>query len=168
MNVSALKTPGVYINEINAFPPSVAQVPTVPAFIGYTQNSVDTVIKINSFLEFENIFGGAPSPTNIVVELDDFNNPTANTTLEASIFKLYNSLQLFYANGGGVCYIASIGTYTDDSGQIRNFDVADFLSGLQKLSKIDEPSIDRKSNTSELQSRENLVCRLLLEKKNKH
>ena len=32
------KTPGVYIEEIVKFPPSVAQVETaIPAFIGYTE-----------------------------------------------------------------------------------------------------------------------------------
>lgn len=141
MNVSALKTPGVYINEINAFPPSVAQVSTVPAFVGYTHKHVDAVIKINSFIEFENIFGNGPSPKKVVVELDDFNNITSNSYIEESIFKLYNSLQLFYANGGGVCYIASIGTYYDNGGQTNALSLENFIKGLEKLSKIDEPSI---------------------------
>ena len=29
-------------------------------------------------------------------------------------FNLYNSLRLFYANGGGPCYVVSVGDYTDD------------------------------------------------------
>ena len=34
------KTPGVYIEEISKFPPSVAQVETaIPAFIGYTEKA---------------------------------------------------------------------------------------------------------------------------------
>lgn len=37
---STFKTPGVYIEEISKFPPSVAQVETaIPAFIGYTQKA---------------------------------------------------------------------------------------------------------------------------------
>ena len=37
------KTPGVYVEEISKFPPSVAQVETaIPAFIGYTQISDTT------------------------------------------------------------------------------------------------------------------------------
>jgi phage tail sheath protein FI len=40
MNISSIKTPGVYINEIDAFPPSIAQVATaIPAFVGYTQKA---------------------------------------------------------------------------------------------------------------------------------
>ena len=35
------KTPGVYIEEIAKFPPSVAQVETaIPAFIGYTETAI--------------------------------------------------------------------------------------------------------------------------------
>ena len=36
------KTPGVFIEEISKFPPSVAQVETaIPAFIGYTEKAED-------------------------------------------------------------------------------------------------------------------------------
>ncbi len=36
------KTPGVYIEEIPKFPPSIAQVETaIPGFIGYTEKAVD-------------------------------------------------------------------------------------------------------------------------------
>ena len=36
--MATYKTPGVYIEEIALFPPSVAQVETaIPAFIGYTE-----------------------------------------------------------------------------------------------------------------------------------
>ena len=42
INESAIKTPGVYVNEIPSFPPSIAQVATaIPAFIGYTETDVD-------------------------------------------------------------------------------------------------------------------------------
>ena len=37
MNIPPVNTPGVYIDELNAFPNSVVPVATaVPAFIGYT------------------------------------------------------------------------------------------------------------------------------------
>src|SRR5690606_40455416 len=45
----------------------------------------------------------------------------------------------------------------------------EFTSELRRLGPGDELLIERsEEHTSELQSRENLVCRLLLEKKNKH
>ena len=40
--MAAMKTPGVYIVEKNAFPNSVVAVPTaVPAFIGHTRFAMD-------------------------------------------------------------------------------------------------------------------------------
>lgn len=66
----AMKTPGVYIVEKNAFPSSVVEVATaVPAFIGYTEkakNGTKSLLnvpwKINSLAEYEQYFGGAPKP----------------------------------------------------------------------------------------------------------
>ncbi|MES2354020.1 MAG: hypothetical protein V4568_06350 [Pseudomonadota bacterium] len=38
------KTPGVYVTEIDAFPPSIVGVETaVPIFIGYTETAIDPV-----------------------------------------------------------------------------------------------------------------------------
>jgi uncharacterized protein len=140
MNISSIKTPGVYIDEIDAFPPSVAQVATaVPAFIGYTEKaplpSIPT--RVSSLLEFQKLFGSAPLPKSITVALDANNLPTDESKAEESAFKLYNSLLLFYANGGGECYIVSIGNYSADP--IAG--TADFISGISKLEKFDEPTL---------------------------
>ncbi len=139
MNVSSIKTPGVYINEIDAFPPSVAQVATaIPAFVGYTEKTPEPILKpvrIKSMLEFEQFFGGAPEPEDVQVYLDDNNLATNLSTVTESKFKLYNSMRLFYANGGGVCYIVSVNTYADAIA------VGDFQSGLAELRKEDEPTL---------------------------
>ncbi|WP_281227501.1 phage tail sheath C-terminal domain-containing protein [Flavobacterium aquiphilum] len=143
MNISSIKTPGVYINEIDAFPPSVAQVATaVPAFVGFTENAPTPNIttRVSSFLEFQQLFGGAPQPTGITVDLDSNSQPTDNCTVSESKFKLYNSLQLFYANGGGECYIQSIGLYKENPA----FDAstkAKFITGIVDLEKYDEPTL---------------------------
>lgn len=143
MNISAIKTPGVYINEIDAFPPSVAQVATaVPAFVGFTENAPTPNIttRVSSLLEFQQLFGGAPQPIGITVDLDANSLPTDNCTVTESKFKLYNSLQLFYANGGGECYIQSIGLYADAPA----FDAttkAKFIAGITALEKYDEPTL---------------------------
>ena len=60
---SSYKTPGVYVEEVSKFPPSVAPVATaIPAFIGYTKKAekngeslVNKPTRIGSFVEFENI-----------------------------------------------------------------------------------------------------------------
>ena len=67
----ARKTPGVYVTELDAFPPSVVGIQTaVPAFIGYTQTATlsgkpipNKPIRIGSLADYEQIFGGAPDPT---------------------------------------------------------------------------------------------------------
>jgi Phage tail sheath protein FI len=55
------KTPGVYVEEISKFPPSVAEVETaIPAFIGYTEKATKIVAddlkmvptRIRSFTRF--------------------------------------------------------------------------------------------------------------------
>jgi len=137
MNISSIKTPGVYINEIDAFPPSVAQVATaVPAFVGYTAKGPTVPTRITSFMEFEELFGGAPQPASVAVELDANLMPTNNTTVTESKYKLYNSLRLFYSNGGGICYIVSIGSYSDNITSETTF-----TDGLNLLKKFDEPTL---------------------------
>jgi len=143
MNISSIKTPGVYINEIDAFPPSVAQVATaVPAFVGFTETvpTPNITTRVSSLLEFQQLFGGAPQPVGITVDLDANSQPTDNCTVTESKFKLYNSLQLFYANGGGECYIQSIGLYSENPA----FDAATkakFIAGVAALEKYDEPTL---------------------------
>ncbi len=34
-------------------------------------------------------------------------------------FNLYHAMRLFYANGGGPCYVVSVGSYTDSVGEIK-------------------------------------------------
>jgi phage tail sheath protein FI len=138
MNISTLKTPGVYINEIDAFPPSVAQVATaIPAFIGFTEKAPAPRApkRIKSLLEYQEIFGGAPKPGNIQVFLDENKNPTDASGITDSKYVLYNSLQLFYANGGGVCFVHSIGSYEEDISEEA------FISGLDSIAKEDEPTL---------------------------
>ncbi|HKZ66671.1 MAG TPA: hypothetical protein VJ111_09965, partial [Chitinophagaceae bacterium] len=75
---SALKTPGVYINEISVFPPSVAQVETaIPAFIGYTQKDDTGGIptRITSLSEYEALFGSAVPQTVKLKVTDLTTNP---------------------------------------------------------------------------------------------
>ncbi|MEZ4817253.1 MAG: hypothetical protein R2776_04695 [Flavobacteriaceae bacterium] len=70
------KTPGVYVEEISVFPPSVAQVETaIPAFIGYTKKAkkenkdvLNVPTKVSSVLDFVTYFGGAPDVDVIGIE----------------------------------------------------------------------------------------------------
>src|SRR6185369_4688574 len=74
----AYKTPGVYIEEIPKFPPSIAPVETaIPAFIGYTEKAEELApddlklkpTRITSLLEYETLFGSAQKEEHIEVKI---------------------------------------------------------------------------------------------------
>lgn len=158
----AYKTPGVYVEEIVKFPPSVAQVETaIPAFIGYTEKATDRIsgdlkglpTRITSMLEYETYFGSAKPETTIKVNIKD---ELVNGERERSIvvdqpssrepFLMYYSLQLYFANGGGPCYITSVGRYGEnlDANDIKVTSINnanDFKTGLTAVRKVDEPTL---------------------------
>ncbi len=120
--------PGVYIAEVDAFPPSMAGVQTaVPAFIGYTQRAsfdgksmLRTPVKIASLADFEAIFGGGCQATFAIQTGSAANNDVVIggsydvlQQSDRSRYYLYNSLRLFFANGGSDCYIVAVGLYND-------------------------------------------------------
>lgn len=142
------KTPGVYVEEIPTFPPSVAQVETaIPAFIGYTENAVDadgdeitefpSAKRIKSMLEYERFFGKTNAQS-MTVEVGTDSLPTKVNVGNVSNYRMYYALQLFYANGGGPCYIISVGKINKTTETIAK---ADLDNGLAALGKIDEPTI---------------------------
>ncbi len=151
------KTPGVYIREIPTFPPSVAEVETaIPAFIGYTEkaifNNKDLTLqpqRISSLLEYEQLFGLAQKEIAITVTIKD--TPDADLTARTikvsknastvSRFKLYNGLQLYFANGGGPCYIVSVGPYPSGTPSDTNVAIGDLQKGLTAIAKVDEPTL---------------------------
>jgi phage tail sheath protein FI len=146
------KTPGVYIQEIPKLPPSIASVETaIPAFIGYTQKAdlktpgdlIRKPTRITSMLEYELYFGKADPEPGLVAAFT--NAGTADVSVVASInpaaaskFMLYYSLQLFYANGGGPCYIISVNTYAGAGGAITNTDLE---NGIDDAGTIDEVTL---------------------------
>ncbi|KIQ22743.1 tail protein [Flavobacterium sp. MEB061] len=156
------KTPGVYIEEIVKFPPSVAQVETaIPAFIGYTEKATNKIngdlklqpTRITSLLEYERFFGFAKPETTISVTINDVSSNSGDTRsiivdqpTSKQPFLMYYSMQLFFANGGGPCYIISVGRYGDDLDEtdspvtvITNSDALN--DGLAELEKVDEPTL---------------------------
>jgi len=148
------KTPGVYIEEISLLPPSIAEVATaIPAFIGYTEKAVkdnedltNVPTRIKSLLEYEQYFGGADPETGIEVNITDDYDTSGNLTSRSievpqpattSNFLMYYSLQMYFINGGGPCYIISVGNY---SGTVSKTDLG-ANGGLAELEKEDEPTL---------------------------
>jgi hypothetical protein len=147
------KTPGVYIEEISLLPPSIAEVETaIPAFIGYTekakknnQSLTNVPTRITSLLEYKAYFGGADSETGIVVNINDTYDTSGNLSRVLDVpepatkskFLMYYSLQMYFANGGGPCYIISVGDY---AATISKSDLG-ANGGLAELAKEDEPTL---------------------------
>src|SRR5687768_14732355 len=108
------KTPGVFIEEIALFPPSVAAVATaIPAFIGHTALTQDAAgttlinrpIRLTSLLEFTTVFGGAYTPATYTVQLGPGPAfPILNITpVNRRRYYLYDALRHYFDNGGGPC-----------------------------------------------------------------
>jgi uncharacterized protein len=138
------KTPGVYVEEIALFPPSVAQVETaIPAFIGYTAKAEDPngkdlsglPVKIKSLVEFESLFGSAYMPESFRIVTDETKRNAIVSITPSRRFYLYESMRQFYDNGGGNCYIVSVGSYDD------SIEFAALKTGFDALRKYDEPTL---------------------------
>ena len=140
----AYRTPGVYVEEISLFPPSVAEVKTaVPAFIGYTEKATRrgrdlTLVptKLRSLLEFRDRFGGEYEIEKMEVKVNEKNNHAVTGRVVAQKrFYMFEALRLFFDNGGGECYIISVGDYQQTVG------LDALKKGLAKLKKQDEPTM---------------------------
>lgn len=158
---TSYKTPGVYIEEVPKFPPSVAQVETaIPVFIGYTETGglegtplpttvINTITvteakRITSLLEYENYFGkGVVEAVSVDIE-EFYKNGTTElkkrvikTAVPApSIHTMYYHLQMYFANGGGPCYIIRVGATTEAAVAKANL-----LAGLEMAKRYDEPTL---------------------------
>lgn len=127
------KTPGVYVEEISKFPPSVAGVATaIPAFIGFTEtcpkDKKNVPVKVTSMVDFESKFGVGPE-----LKIN-------NDKLENQNYVLYDSMRLFYDNGGGTCYVVSVGDYKDTP-SIDSYTGGPTNTVFNNLEKVDEVTL---------------------------
>lgn len=157
------KTPGVFIQEENAFPGSVIAVETaIPVFIGYTEvatwndkSLIGIPTRIRSFNEYVERFGGALHAKFSIVDADpNLKQETVTLNGKAKAIKinennvayLFNSIRLFYANGGSVCYILAVNTYGENKEGLK-ITAEDFIGSAKKadpfetLQKEMEPTL---------------------------
>ena len=150
----AMKTPGVYIVEKNAFPNSVVEVATaVPAFVGYTRRAenggkslLNKPWRISSMAEYHTYFGHGPDPHLTIAEAppntrSDFRSDDKDYALtqadggDGGRFLLYHGMVHFFQNGGGPCYVVSVGNY---DGLVEAQKLTD---GIDTLVKEQEPTM---------------------------
>ncbi|MCP4993481.1 MAG: phage tail sheath family protein [Gammaproteobacteria bacterium] len=160
--MATYQTPGVYVEEISTLPPSVAEVSTaIPAFIGYTEKGHE-VTRISSLIEFQEKFGAAKA-TKFTIKAKVIDS-LAFTSAEADHpeFLMYYALSHYFKNGGGSCYIISIGNYDATPAK------ADFEKGLKLLEKEDEPTLILFPDAIRLSATDNYVlCQQALAQCNK-
>ena len=137
------KTPDVYTVEKSTLPPSVVTgASAIPAFVGYTEKAKDSngksltnvPTRISSMREYENKFGQAVE-TKFEVEINSNTEVVSITKNPGLTHLMYHSLQLYFANGGGACYIVSVGSYGTDPAY------TELKAGLALLEKEDEPTL---------------------------
>jgi phage tail sheath protein FI len=150
------KTPGVYVEEIPRFPPSIAPVETaIPAFIGYTEKADDATpgdlhlkpTRISSMIEYETYFGFAQPEEafTIAATVTTSGGVTTSQKAVASLVEtarskhiMYYALQMFFANGGGPCYIVSVNPYKNIGNPLVETELS---AGLDVVKKEDEPTL---------------------------
>jgi len=143
--------PGVYIEEIPVFPPSIAPVATaVPVFVGYTEKATGKqgedltkqAVRITSLIEYVALYGKAPLQDLLVnvdkrvtsggsllgVQLSWDSKPSVPAQF------MHYSMQLYFANGGGPCYVYSVGGHAAAAKK-------DFTDAITALEAVDEPTL---------------------------
>lgn len=141
--MAQVKTPGVLVQEVSSLPPSVTEVPSaIPAFIGYTEKADNktpgdlrfSYRKIQSLSEYEKYFG-KEAPLSFSKIMLDASGNVKSAEWATGGYILYQAIKLYFDNGGGPCYLVSIGNYSVPVQRTA------FLKGLDIISKQDEPTI---------------------------
>ncbi|MFC3417263.1 phage tail sheath family protein [Algoriphagus hitonicola] len=156
------RRPGIYIEQVSTLPRTIIQVPTaIPSFIGYTekaihkgQSALNTPVKINSFAEYTAKFGENYQPIFELIPAtpDDPHPITINGESKSFTLKtnqkayLYFSVRDFFYNGGGSCYIISVGTYSDQNEVLIKREellgtASSTPAGLKALENVQEASL---------------------------
>lgn len=137
--MATYKTPGVFVEEISTLPPSVAEVETaIPAFIGYTEKGIKNVPKrISSLVDYQLYFGSAQPEKNISVTVQPDSITVSMDIARRSKNVLFYAMQLYFANGGGPCYITSTGNFEESN----TSSIDAYKAALDAVGKEDEPTL---------------------------
>ena len=152
----AYKTPGVYVEEITTLAPSVVAVETaIPVFIGYTERALGAngsdlrfvPTRIKSLLEYNQLFGGefTPASYRVVLDIPAGNavgavSPRNAADAERRYF-LAPCVRHYYANGGGPCFIVSVGSYADAPAVGNVTTPAGLRGGIARVEPVDDPTL---------------------------
>lgn len=148
----AYKTPGTYVRDLTPPQPADPVLETaLPAFIGYTEKLKDSdgnpliwvPTRIRDLDHFEQIFGGNHRPSGYEIVVDPNKDNEIISAKPADRYFLHESLQQYFDNGGGDCFIVAIGSYGDTVtlGSPEGPGSGGFLRGLKTLEKVPEVTL---------------------------
>ncbi len=154
---NTIKTPGVYINEINSFSNTVVSVATsIPVFIGYTQKAnldgndfTMKPVKITNMSDFDSYFVNpklTKQPISYCITKHDEKPKQGQSyklngqiyTIEPdpnTVYYLNNSVKLFFENGGQNAYVVSVGPFGKPSNEVNQYQ-SDLINPNVKLSDL--------------------------------
>ncbi|MDJ0674770.1 MAG: phage tail sheath C-terminal domain-containing protein [Calothrix sp. MO_167.B42] len=103
-------------------------------------------VRITSLLEYEQYFGTTEPETGIVVTIEEKLDKDGKVTDRKvsgknetpSNHNMYYAMQAYFANGGGPCYIVSVGKIKTAAGIITAQDLQD---GIKQIAKEDEVTL---------------------------
>jgi phage tail sheath protein FI len=124
----------------------------IPAFVGYTEiATIDgkpaylSPVRLESLADYQSVFGAAFKPTCDITEADANAGGFAAQHWDGAsgryvvkhyassplgAFNLYNSVRLFYANGGATCYVCSVGSDLERASAIDRKKLAEGLTAV--------------------------------------
>jgi uncharacterized protein len=157
--MSSYKTPGVYIEEINSLPPAIAPVSTaIPVFIGRcvhqpgTDSLIGAPVRITSMLDYVAKFKAPEEKFEYKIAYDlTTKTATSISTISNLVFSItdetgvnvspkslmYYALQMYFGNGGGPCYVCSVG----DISTLDTAMPANYTNAFLTLKAFDEPTL---------------------------
>jgi uncharacterized protein len=123
------KAPGFYVEDVSFRPSPIVPVETaIPAFVGYTEKAeingksvLNQGIKVNSLSE--SCFGGKFSPSfTLAPKTNNHQHDLTIAGLDYGIDLLpfhrcflFEAVKDFFANGGRICYVVSVGIFSGKS-----------------------------------------------------
>jgi len=145
------RTPGVYVEEAGATPPIIAPVETaMPVFVGYTAKvsargtgrTDRQALRVDSLADYARLFGQAPlhDMAVAVIKRVDAAGQVLDVSVAWAAFDpvprhfLAHALQHYFENGGGTCFVYSLGRY-------RRPRKADFLAAIAALEDVEGPTL---------------------------
>ncbi|MDL2307546.1 phage tail sheath subtilisin-like domain-containing protein [Desulfovibrio sp. OttesenSCG-928-C06] len=143
-------SPGVYVEEIsNAYGTVTEVASAIPAFIGYTEktacdgrNLQGVPEPVSSYQDFVTRFGeAAPLYLKAInIKTDDRGRFSQVESVQVGKrFLLHDAMRMYFANGGGNCFVASLGPYAENAG--KPYDKAPFEAALEALEAVDDVTL---------------------------